>query len=294
VPNKIKSKKRGNKLGFWFFKFFLKTGGLISAYLLLYFVALYYYLFDKEAFLNARAYLKRRFKDKYRNLDVYKLFVSQGKQLIDRAASISGLIDFNFYLEGKDTLEKLRKSEKGFILLTAHAGNWQIAMSTLENINKKVYLVMRPEDNEALREALDLSAGKTNISIISPESELGGVLSIMKEIEDGNVVAFMGDRPYNFDSIEIDFIGDRANFPYGAFALAAAAGVPVVTMLVAKVGHKSYNIDFTNTICPKYKRDESKKNQLKVWVQEYADILNNFFDKYPFQCFLFYEVWINQ
>ena len=60
VP-KIAAKKRGNRLGFWFFKFFLRFFGLSGAYGLLYFVSLHYLLFDKTAVKNALSYIKRRF-----------------------------------------------------------------------------------------------------------------------------------------------------------------------------------------------------------------------------------------
>jgi len=58
---KIEAKKRGNTLGVWFFKVFLRFFGLRGAYGLLYIVCIYYVLFDRSAVSGALAYIKRRF-----------------------------------------------------------------------------------------------------------------------------------------------------------------------------------------------------------------------------------------
>ena len=78
----INVKRRGNRLGFWFFEVLLKFLGLPGAYALLYFVCWHYLLFDRNAVLNALSYARKRFPTanflKLR-LEVYRLFVSQGR-----------------------------------------------------------------------------------------------------------------------------------------------------------------------------------------------------------------------
>lgn len=293
MPETIEQSHRGNRIGFWFFGIFLRFGGLYAAYTLLYGVTLHYWLFDKIAVKTSSAYLKKRFpsdsKIKIR-FKVYKLLYSQGKQLIDRVAQISGSVNFNFDFVDKDKLNQLSASDKGYIILTAHAGNWQLAMTELGQLNKKISLVIRPENNKAVKKALNIN-DNNKFGIISPEEHLGGIIPVVKELNDGNIVSYMGDRSYRFESVKINFMGAKANFPYGAFAIAAATKVPVVIALASKTGLKTYKVDFTNIMKPEYKSRKNKKNQLSEWVQEYADILNDFFEEYPYQCFLFHDVW---
>ncbi len=294
MPDTLDQPQRGNRIGFWFFRMFLRFGGLYAAYFLLYGVTLHYWLFDTKAVKTASAYLKRRFPLDSKitiRFKVYKLFYSQGRQLIDRIAKISGAIDFVFNFVDMDMLNQLASSKKGYILLTAHAGNWQLAMTELEQFDKKISLVMRSENNEAVKKALNINTTDDKFGIISPEEHLGGVVPVIKELNDGNIVSYMGDRSYGFESLNVNFMGDKANFPYGAFAIAAATKVPVVIALASKIGFKTYKVDFTNIINPEYKSRKNKKNQLSEWVQEYADILNDFFEEYPYQCFLFHDVW---
>jgi predicted LPLAT superfamily acyltransferase len=292
MPN---SRKRGNHLGFWFFKVSLRFFGLSGAYGLLYFVCLHYLLFDKAAVTNALSYIKRRFPQagflKYRLL-VYRLFVSQGKQLIDRAAIISKENLFEIQLKGYEKLSALMADKtRGFILLTAHVGNWQIALTALKLISKPVYLVMRPEDNLAVKESLNIDGQDSLIKIISPDGYLGGVVEAMQVLREGSVVSIMGDRKYGFEAMEISFLKDKAYFPFGAFSLAASSNCPVVVLLSAKLPGNKYIVDISHILYPRYNSNQDKREQLKIYVQEFADILDEYVKKYPYQCFLFHDVW---
>ncbi len=297
APPKIIAKIRGNAFGFWFFRSFLKVFGLRGAYGFLYLICLHYFLFDRQAVSGALAYLKRRFPGSgflRLRLYVYRLFVNQGKQLIDRYAAVSGNALFDIKLEGAEGLaELLRGRQEGFILLTAHVGNWQVALTTLKNLNRRVHLVMRPEDNLAVESSLHISKENDFIRVISPEAEIDGILKIMKALKQGDVVSIMGDRKYNFESLGASFLGDQAYFPYGAFVIAAAANCPVVVLLSAKFSYKKYLVDVSNVLYPHYSGTAGKQEQLRIFVQQFATVLDTYTQTYPYQCFLFHDIWKN-
>ncbi len=296
--SKISAKKRGNRLGFWFFKLHLKFLGLPGAYALLYLVSLHYWLFDQNAVSSALSYIRRRFPEaNFLKLrwKVYRLFISQGKQLIDRAAMLSGKHQFDIQLKGYDQLSGLLTDKnQGFVLLTAHLGNWQIALTTLKKLNKPVYLLMRPEDNPAVKTSLNIDGQDNLIKIISPEGYLGGVVEAMQALKEGSIVSVMGDRKYGFEGTEISFLNDRAYFPFGAFSLAASSNCPLVVLLSAKLGQKKYSVDVSHILYPRYNSNKDKRQQLNAYVQQFADILTKYVQQYPYQCFLFHDVWDNK
>jgi len=282
-------------LGFWCFRSLLRLFGLRPAYGLLYFVCVHYLLFDRAAVRGALAYARRRFPEAGAlglYWHVYRIFVSQGKQLVDRFAAISGLRDFDFELLGMEQAkEALTRSEQGVILLTAHVGNWQIAMTALQNLATRVYLVMRPEDNEAVSRALRLSQAGDTIRIISTGDYLGGAVAIMNALKEGSIVSIMGDRPYDFESIEVDFLGCNARFPVGAFKIAAVARCPVLVLISARTGVGSYLVDLSHLLYPVYRERTDRDLQIRQWTQQFADILTEHVEKWPYQCFLFHDVW---
>src|SRR5574341_349769 len=110
-------RKRGNRLGFWFFRAAVRVFGLRGAYGLLYFVGLYYLAMDRAVVSASLAYVKRRFPGHgalRRVFDVYLLFVSQGKNLIDRFAVASGYEDIDVRIKGYDRVLDLCKDPAPF------------------------------------------------------------------------------------------------------------------------------------------------------------------------------------
>lgn len=294
MEKKIPARRRGNALGFWFFKSSMRVFGLRGTYGLLYIVCTYYLLFDRAAVAAALAYVNRRFRTHgwlRRRFDAYLLFVNQGKNLIDRYYLLAGGPGLKMRAEGLDKLDAVLKEKQGFVLLMAHLGNWQAIMTTLRQFDRKVYLLMRPEDNKAVAESLKLDAGGGNISVISAEDPIGSIVAIMDAIKNGGIVSIMGDRSYSFASADVEFLGDQAAFSCGAFHVAALAGCPVVMLTSAKVSHCEYLVEIAGIFRPVYQSGTAKKTQLRVWVQDFARLMESYVEKYPYQCFLFYDIW---
>jgi predicted LPLAT superfamily acyltransferase len=288
-------RKRGNRLGFWFFRTMMKLFGLRGAYGLLYFVALHYLIFDRAIVRASLAYIKRRFPE-HGNLrcflDVYYLFVSQGKNLIDRYAIAAGYEGIAMEFIGREKIQDLLKdNNKGFILLTAHVGNWQAAMTALKGFGKTVSLMMRPEDNIAVKNALNIYDEDDKVKVILTDDSLGGVVEAMKAIKQGGLVSIMGDRTYGYSATEASFLGANVQFPYGAFSLATALQCPVIVLLSAKVGARKYIVDVSHIIALPVGVRSKKEEELKAAVQEFAHVLEEYVKAYPYQWFVFRDIW---
>jgi predicted LPLAT superfamily acyltransferase len=295
LQKKDVERKRGNRPGFWFFQTAVRLFGLRGTYGLLYFVSLYYLAFDRTAVGASRAYVKRRFPDHglFRQMfDVYLLFVSQGKSLIDRFSVASGGNEIRLELVGYEKLKALlADGEKGLILLTAHVGNWQVAMTALRELDRTVYLMMRPEDNVAVKAALNIDSEKETVRIIYTDGAMGGVIEALKAINRGDVVSIMGDRTYGFSSMEASLLGGKVRFPYGAFSLASAAQCPVAVLLSAKVGLKKHITDVSHVINPPAGKRGNKDAEIQACVQEFARVLEEYAVRYPYQWFVFRDMW---
>ena len=66
---------------------------------------------------------------------------------------------------------------------------------------------------------------------------------------------------------------------------------PVVVLLSAKTSYKKYLVDVRNVLYPRYRGAVGKKEQLRAFVQEFAGILDSYTAQYPYQCFLFQDIW---
>lgn len=288
-------RKRGNRLGFRFFGVATRLFGLGGAYGFLYCVGLYYLIVDHGLVVETLAYARRRFPDHgplRRLFDVYLLFVNQGKSLIDRFALATGYTGIALDIKGFDGLKQLySEGSKGFIILTAHVGNWQAAMTALSGIGRTVHLMMRPEDNLAVKQALNIDSETEKIRIISTDGSLGGVIEAINAINRGDLVSIMGDRTYGYSSAEARFLGDTVRFPHGAFTLAAATRRPVVVLLSAKVATKKYVVDVTHIIPPPEGARGKKDAAICASLQKFADVLEEYVGEHPYQWFVFRDIW---
>lgn len=288
-------KKRGNRLGFLFFQTVLRTGGLRAAYGFLYPVCLHYLLFDRAAVRAASATVRHLFPEAgplRRMKQVYRLFVSQGACLIDRYAHARGGLEFEIRQRGLERLDEATRADgRGAILLTAHAGNWQLAMTALQQLGRTVHLLMRPEENAAALEALQIQREGTAVKILSVDTAFGGMVEVMQALERGDVVSIMGDRSYGGRTVEVDFIGEPAHFPCSAYSIAAAAGCPVAVLLSAKTGLRRYDLELCDLFYPQRREGSESGPGPGQSAQRFASILEGWLRRFPAQCFLFYDVW---
>ena len=300
-------KKRGNRFGFWFFETVLKTSGLRPAYGFLYLVCLHYLLFDPSARRGAMATIRHAFPKVGSRLSLhpfflpgfgtiqqlwkaYLLFVSQGKNLVDRCVHSANPTLFDLQQIGFETLDALDPN-KGFVLLTAHTGNWQVAMTALQQQGRTIHLLMRPEDNPAVQKSLRVQEENERVKIISVEGPMGGMVEAMQALERGDVVSIMGDRHYGSRSVPVEFMGELAQFPCAAFLLAASSHCPVLTLLSSKTDLYTYQVEVADHFMPEWDRRRPKEEQLQEWTQRFASVLESYLKECPLQCFLFHDIW---
>lgn len=291
APVRLRSKGRGNALGFWFFRMALRFTGLRGAYGLLYFVAPYYALFDRAAIAAASAYLRHIFPQQSplaRRLAICRLFINQGKCLIDRAAHNVGHVGFRFDTAQVDRAgAELAEKPTGFIVLLSHVGGWQLALPHLRNLAlaRPVSLLM----NEA--ETPDVQAhvrgDDAGFHVISPEAGPSCVVEMVARLQNGEIVSIMGDRAYGGQTVEVPFLGEAARFPASAFAVARAARCPVLVLFVAKTGVVSYAMETALFAVPA----PDDRQSIRKAVALYAESLEGFVRRQPFQCFLFDDIW---
>lgn len=291
-PAQAVQKRRGNALGFWFFIAAVRLTGLKGAYGLLYFVCAWYALFDTSIVRAALAYLRRRFPGHgplRQRWNAYQLFIAQGRCLIDRYYLVHGGDRLRFRRKDFDKIAPLLEGASGFVLLTAHVGNWQSAMIPLGGWKKTAHLLMRPDEHDLRTNMLGLYQQSHRIGIIDPTGYLGGVIGVMNALEAGGIVSVMGDRDYNSRKVAVRFFGEPAEFPCGGFLFAHAARVPIAVLFSAKTGPFDHEVRIAGIISPD--PGESKAAFLGRGAQEFAALLEEHLESHPFQCFLFQDIW---
>ena len=293
APVRPRPKGRGNALGFWFFRMALRGTGLRGAYGLLYFVCAYYVLFDRAAVAAADAYVRRRFPGRswgWRRLAAYRLFIQQGKCLIDRHAHNVGHTRFSFSQENfPEICRRLEPLANGLVVLLSHTGGWQLALPHLRLLTgeKPVSLLMNAAETPDVQ--AHVRGDDAGFHVISPEAGPACVVEMVARLQKGEIVSIMGDRAYGGQTVEVSFLGEPARFPASAFAVARAAQSPVLALFVAKIGVASYAMESKLFAAP----SREDRQSIRAGVGLFAEALEAFVSRHPYQCFLFDDIWGN-
>jgi predicted LPLAT superfamily acyltransferase len=278
----------------WRFRFFgwlLRWGGLTRAYHISYFATLWYVLFYPSIRARCRFYLDRRFPERRgplrRFLDSYRLVRTFGKTLVDMAAiGVTGNDALSALSPDRERLGGLATGNKGFIMLHAHVGCWQVGMSTTGNFAKPVWIVMIPEP----RTLAMFESG--NADVIDPRTGLDAVMRMTEALLRGEIVAMMGDRTFGDDRNRVDahFLGGTIKLPITPYRLASASGMPVVVMLTPKVAERAYEMRVARVIDvpPGLGR---VPEHYAPYAEQFADCLERFVAEYPWQFFNFFDLW---
>jgi predicted LPLAT superfamily acyltransferase len=283
-----------------FFYLVIRFAGRRIAYLVMYFVVLWYVLFYPPLHERCKPYLVRRFPDKKGRLarffNAYRWITSLGEVLIDRAAfGIRGPESFKIEVPQGAKLQELLNEGNGLVIISAHTGCWQISFSALQFLKSPVHIVMYRDQYDVDKQYFEHNMGKPPFEIVDPAGYLGGVLQMVAVLQAGHIVGIMGDRVFGDDSntITVDFLGDPIRIPVTPYRLAAMRGTPVAVVFSHKVGHSRYIIDVPGIIRIPTCIDRNP-NAYLTYAQEFVGYLTEYVRKHPFGFYNFFQMWQEQ
>jgi KDO2-lipid IV(A) lauroyltransferase len=123
-------------------------------------------------------------------------------------------------------IDDVRARGKGAIVVVGHLGNWDAAgawVGARGNHLVTVAEVLRP------RRMFDFFRDhRARLGMTIYPAEKGATDKLAAAVEDGAVVAILGDRDLKGTGLEVEFFGERVTFPPGPASVAHKTGVPVL------------------------------------------------------------------
>lgn len=285
-------KSKGTPLGYRIFVWVLKTFGVLPAYFLLRFVALYYFFFSFKA--SRQIYLLYRRKLGYSSISslvkVYINYFLLGQSIIDKVVLMSGIKNsFTFDFDGEENLRQIAALKKGGILLSAHIGNWDVAGHLFTRLDTPINIVMYDGEDEQIKKYLEGVTGKSKINIIVIKNDLTHIYAISNAFAKNELVCMHADRfmPGN-KTLTQNFLGKEARFPMGPFLLAATFKVPVSFVFAVKESSRHYHF-FASAI--KDYSSFAKEAQINEMLRDFAAEMEIKLKQYPEQWFNYYNFW---
>lgn len=284
-------KSKGTVLGYRIFVFLIQKAGIKAAYVLLYFVASYYFLFLKKSNKAIFYYFKERLNYSYFKSKkmVFKSYYTFGQTIIDKISISAGMRNkFTYEFDGIEILKNLMAEKKGGVLISAHVGNFEIAEHFLGDINIdfSINLVTTDLEHSAIKHYLESLAHQPSVKFIIIKDDLSHIFEINAALANNELVCFTGDRYFEgTKSLSEKILGKEAHFPAGPFLIASRLKVPVVFVYVMKEPNLHYHL-YAREAVVKH-RDE------KGLLKEYVESVETILQKYPLQWFNYFNFWNN-
>ena len=179
---------------------------------------------------------------------------------------------------------------KGVVLLTAHAGNFELGGLLLKLWDMRIHTVYKPDRFEAverLRNQIRSSGGVVGIPV-------GGsgfaTLPLVKVLREGGLVGMQGDRDFSMNGLAVPFFGREAFFPRGPWELAAMTGAAVVTCLFHTDEEGRFHARFFEAIQVNPARSQ-RMASIEAGIRTYVAQLEAIVRAHPDQWYCFYPFW---
>jgi len=279
---------KGNMLGFKIFEFTIKNFGIRTAYSVLFFVALYYFLFSfqssKQLYFYFRSIRKLSFIKSLRS--IYLNYFVFGQTLIDRYAIPMGMqnqFSFNFFQN--KIIKKTQENGKGGVMISAHIGNFEITGHFLnKSLKNPMNMVTLDTGDDVLEAFLDDEVSAKKIKLIKiKKGSIGHMIEISAAIRKNEMVCFTGDRHMGGKTYRANFLGKPAQFPAGVFDIASKLKVPVLFVFAMKDSATHYEFSCHEASGVGLKPEEILK--------DYINIVEKKLNDYPSQWFNYYQFW---
>jgi predicted LPLAT superfamily acyltransferase len=267
--------------------------GRAASRVVLYGIALYFFLFAPGPRRSSRRYLelalgrKPTLRDRFRQVFYFATCIH------DRVYLVKGQYGrFAITIEGETLMRSLLDSGQGAFLMGAHMGSFevmrglarreaglQVSMAMYEHNARKINAMIGAIDCEARPDIISLG-------------QVDAMLCIADRLNHGGFVGMLGDRTLGEEPLQaVTLLGRRAYLPTGPMRAAAILRRPVVFMVGLYRGANRYHVvfapiaDFSNT--PAGERAVAVQRA----VERYAEILDHYCRTDPYNWFNFFDFW---
>lgn len=213
--------------------------------------------------------------------------------LTERYERLATRRPFTVNAEGLEHWRELNDSGKGFLLVTAHLGCWEVgSMLPSSQEARRVHVVREAEvDPAAQKFFAELIRNQSNglyKTHFAEDPHLG--MDLLDALREGDIVALQGDRPRSGGrASERTLFGRPFAMPIGPAVLARAAGAPLLPVFVFRDGRRRYRCAIRPPVHVAH--TANRHADVEQALQSLAAELEWAIAQRPYQWFCFRKLW---
>jgi predicted LPLAT superfamily acyltransferase len=259
---------------------------------ILYGIALYFFLFAPSARRSSNAYLRLALGREPKARDRFLQILSFATTIHDRVYLINGEFEkFNISVAGDELLREL-SGGRGALLLGAHMGSFEV-MRSLARSHGGLRVTMAMYEENARKIGTILAAINPTLEPdIVPLGHLGAMLDIAERLDQGAFVGVLGDRTLGDEAVQtVTLLGARTSLPVGPMRAAAILRCPVFFMAGLYRGGRDYHVVFERVADFSTLAAGARSAAIAGAIERYAAVLDKYCRSHPYNWFNFFDFW---
>ena len=218
----------------------------------------------------------------------YKNHCFFSQVVIDKFAMYAGK-KFDIKIIGFDNFKNLESQPGGFLQLSSHIGNYEVAGYSLISDKKRFNALVFGGEKESVMENRRKMFDHTNIRMIPMKPDMEYLFTLDNAINNGEIISMPADRVHGSQkAYSLNFLGRNACFPQGPFILSAMKEIPVLFVVVMKTKSTEYTIHVEQLDSPK---DMTPRKRAEMLAEDYVSRLEKMVRKYPEQWYNYFDFW---
>lgn len=294
-------KERGGMLPLMLMLGFYRLGGRWLCRLVLYVVILWYWLFSKTARQASLTYLNKLhqfaaeqspFQQPPQRANTYTHLMQFGECILDKIEGWLGHIpEQQLRLHGHEHFRS--HYQKGAVIVVSHFGNIELLRAVKSEHPQKINVLVYQKHASKFNQFLKKLNKHADVNLISVD-ELGieTALILQQKLDQGEWIIVAADRvPVQSDRVQtVDFLGEPAHWPQGAWILANLLKAPILAVFCYRsaqyfdvhIHYLAERLQF-----PRATRLQSMHSV----TREYVALLEQHCIRAPYQWFNFFDFW---
>jgi predicted LPLAT superfamily acyltransferase len=267
--------------------------GRRASRVILYVIALYFFLFGPTARRHSRRYLALALGRAPTARDRFRQILSFATTIHDRVYLINGQFEkFEISVEGEDMVLGAEPKGRGALLLGAHMGSFEV-MHALSRRQQGLRVAMAMYEDNARKISGILAAINPNwIPDIVSLGQIDAMLNIAERLEQGAYVGVLADRTLGEESAQaVQFLGQQAYVPAGPMRAAAILRCPVFFMVGLYRGGNRYHVAFVRVADFSATSVGSRELAVRAAIERYVAVLEGYCRSDPYNWFNFFDFW---
>ena len=221
----------------------------------------------------------------------WKTYLQHGmfaQAIIDKFAMYAGK-KFDIEIEGYEHFERLAKRPEGFVQLSSHVGNYEIAGYSLVAENKPFNALVFFGEKASVMENRMKMFEHTNVRMIPIREDMSHLFELDSALSNGQTVSIPGDRIWGSSkAVTVNILGKEARLPMGPFKVITTRALDAIVVHVVKVAARRYKIFVTPL---NYDKEASRNTQVEQLSTQYAAEVERVVRLYPTQWYNYFPFW---